>query len=46
MSLMISELYEALTAAGAPINKATEAAEAVANHEKDMAEIKASLLIV
>lgn len=46
MGLMISELYEALVSAGAPKDKATDAAEAVARHEKDVAEIKASLLIV
>ena len=46
MSLMITELYDALTSAGAPKDKATDAAEAVARHEKDRAEIKASLLIV
>jgi hypothetical protein len=46
MSLMISELYDALTAAGAPKDKAVEAAEAVAHHERDIAQIKASMLIV
>ncbi len=46
MTMMVSELYDALEMAGSPKDKAAAAAEAVARHDKDMAEIKASLLIV
>lgn len=46
MSTMISELYDALLSAGADETKAREAAKAVAQYDKDIAEIKASLMLV
>ena len=46
MSTMITEVYDAFTAAGAPEEKARAAAQAVAQYDKDIAEVKASLLLV
>ncbi len=46
MSTMIVEVYDALTAAGAPEGKARAAGQAVAQYGKDIAEMKASLLPV
>jgi hypothetical protein len=46
MSTMIVEVYDALTAAGAPEEKARAAAQAVAQYDRDSAEMKASLLLV
>ena len=46
MSTMISEVYDAFTAAGAPEDKAKAAAEAVAHHDRDTSEIKASLMLI
>lgn len=46
MSTMISEVYDAFTAAGAPEDKAKAAAEAVAQYDRDSSEIKASLMLI
>ena len=46
MTIMISEAYDALISAGADEEKAREAAKAVAQYDKDIAEIKASLMLV
>ncbi len=46
MTTMISEVYDALISAGADEEKAREAAKAVAQYDKDIAEIKASLMLV
>ena len=46
MTTMISEVYDALISAGADEVKAREAAKAVAQHDKDIAEIKAGLMLV
>ena len=41
-----SEVYAALVDAGADDEKAREAAKSVAQHDSDIAEIKASLLLL
>ncbi len=46
MSTMITEVYDALTSAGAPEDKARAAAQAVAQYDRDIAEIKASLMLL
>ena len=46
MSTMIAELYDALLSAGADEAKAREAAQAVAQYDKDIAEIKAGLMLL
>ncbi len=46
MSTMITEVYDAFTAAGAPEDKARAAAQAVAQYDKDIAEVKASLMLI
>lgn len=46
MSTMNSEVYDALIDAGADKNKAREAAKSVAQYDTDIAEIKASLLVL
>ena len=46
MSTMNSEVYAALVSAGADDDKAQEAAKSVARYDSDIAEIKASLLLV
>ncbi len=46
MSTMNSEVYGALMDAGADETKAREAAKSVARHDTDIAEIKASLLLL
>ena len=46
MSTMNSEIYGALIDAGADEAKAREAAKSVAQYDSDMAEIKASLLVL
>ena len=46
MSTMNSELHAALIGAGADDDKAREAAKSVARYDGDIAEIKASLLLV
>ena len=46
MSTMNSEVYAALVDAGADDEKAREAAKSVAQYDSDIAEIKASLLLL
>ena len=46
MSTIILEVYDALTAAGAPEDKAKAAAQAVAHYDRDISEIKAGLMLV
>ena len=46
MTTMNSEVYEALVDAGADETKAREAAKSVAQYDSDIAEIKASLLLL
>ncbi len=46
MSIVISEVYEALVAAGAPDDKARKAAEALTVHENRFAQIEADLLVL
>lgn len=46
MSVMNSEVYAALVDAGADEDKAREAAKSVARHDADIAEMKASLLLI
>ena len=46
MSTMNSEGYAALVDAGADDEKAREAAKSVAQYDSDIAEIKASLLLL
>lgn len=46
MSTMNSEVYDALVSAGADEAKAREAAKSVARYDSDIAEIKASLLLL
>ena len=46
MSTMNSEVYDALLSAGADEAKAREAAKSVARYDADIAEIKASLLLL
>ena len=46
MSTMNSEVYDALISAGADEAKAREAAKSVARYDTDIAEIKASLLLL
>ena len=46
MSTMNSEVYAALIDAGADDEKAREAAKSVARYDNDIAEIKASLLLL
>ena len=46
MSTMNSEVYAALIDAGADDEKAREAAKSVAQYDSDIAEIKASLLLL
>ena len=46
MSTMNSEVYAALVDAGADDEKAREAAKSVAPYDSDIAEIKASLLLL
>ena len=46
MSTMNSEVYDALINAGADETKAREAAKSVAQYDTDIAEIKASLLVL
>jgi hypothetical protein len=43
---MISEVYDAFIAAGAPEEKARKAAEAIANYEGRFARIEADLLVL
>ena len=46
MSMMIRKVYDALIDAGADETKAREAANSVARYDTDIAEIKASLLLL
>lgn len=46
MSVMNSEVYAALVDAGADEDKAREAAKSVARYDADIAEMKASLLLI
>ena len=46
MSTMNREVYDALVSAGADETKAREAAKSVARSDTDIAEIKASLLLL
>ena len=46
MSTMNSEVYAALIEAGATEEKAREAAKSVAQYDTDLAEMKASLLLI
>jgi len=46
MSIMISEVYDAFIAAGAPEEKARKAAEALTVHENRFSKIEADLLVV
>ena len=43
---MISEVYDAFIAAGAPEDKARKAAEALANYDTRLNKIKADLLVL
>jgi hypothetical protein len=46
MSTMISEVYDALLAAGAPEEKARKAAEVLANYDNRFGKIEADLLVL
>lgn len=46
MATMISEVYDAFVAAGAPEDKARKAAEALADYENRFTGIDAELLVV
>ena len=46
MTFMISEIYDALTAAGAPEDKARKAAEALTKSEDRLAKIDGELLVI
>lgn len=46
MSMMISEVYEAFIAAGAPEDKAKKASEAIANYESRFNRIDTQLILV
>jgi hypothetical protein len=46
MAAMISEVYDALVAAGAPEEKARKAAEAVANYENRLAKFEGDLSLL
>ena len=46
MAMMISELYDALLAAGAPEEKARKAAETMAGFENRFAKIEADLTVL
>ena len=46
MSTMNSEVYDALVSAGANKTKAREAATSIVRNDTDIAEIKASLLLL
>jgi hypothetical protein len=45
VATMISEVYDAFIAAGAPEDKARKAAEALANYENRFSRIDAGLLV-
>jgi hypothetical protein len=46
VATMISEVYDAFIAAGAPEEKARKAAEAIANYESRFSRIEADLLVL
>jgi hypothetical protein len=46
VATMISEVYDAFIAAGAPEDKARKAAEAIANYEGRFSRIEADLLVL
>ena len=46
MAPMISEVYDAFIAAGAPEDKARKAAEAIASYENRFSRIEADLLVL
>ena len=46
MSLILKEVYDAFLDAGASEEKATAAAEALANYDEEFSKIKSDLLIV
>ena len=46
MPVMLSKTYEALIAAGAPEDKAREAAEELAAYESRLAKIEADLAVI
>ena len=46
MSIMVTEVYDALISAGADEQKARAAAEAVAKYDKDISEVKANLMLI
>jgi len=46
VATMISEVYDALLAAGAPEEKARKAAEALASYENRFSRIEAELLVI
>ena len=45
MTTMISEVYDAFISAGAPTDKATKAAEAIANYETRLSRIDGDLKV-
>jgi hypothetical protein len=46
MTTMVTELYDALIAAGAPEDKARKAAEAVADYDRQFADIRGDLKLL
>ena len=46
MATMISEVYDAFLAAGAPEDKARKAAEAIASYENRFSRLEADLLVL
>ena len=46
MAIMLSKTYDALLAAGAPDDKAREAAEELATYERDISNIKGDLRLI
>ena len=46
MTFMVSEVYDALIAAGSPEDKARKAAEALTKNEDRLAKIEAELLLI
>ena len=46
MTFMVSEVYDALVAAGSPEEKARKAAEALTKNEDRLAKIEAELLLI
>lgn len=46
MATMISEVYDAFIAAGAPEDKARKAAEAIASYENRFARIESDLAVL